>query len=422
MATTITKKRPIDAFKEYFLEVKPYHAKILEIVEKYNFYDSVNVGFNENIVNNLQLANNILCKPVGFGLEWDEGCGFDATECCTLGTCNIDSTALEGLTATATLPIKRVVASTGDIFVSGNQTYDQTLQIKSILNQTTLSFVGDQTAYFTSQPIFVIIPYNTIKCSISNPTSLDIVGNYASQFSQKRKFEIYGSNNNDGTYDVASAIYTRATNTTTLVLAQPLVTNDSGNILVESVTKNNGVFTVSTSSFDGANTTVVIDGSFRKLILESNPTSVLFKNGFLQHRVVEITGDADNAGQYLIVNSTYNASTGLTDISISNVLKTDRDCTISQSLVLGLLVVATSTPDPTATVAPTPPPTVTPTPTVVCGNISLKTKLSITDYINDLKCGTPKESNVSVNFGEHLVIIGGGLPPQPTPTPTPSQV
>jgi hypothetical protein len=124
----------------------------------------------------------------------------------------------------------------------------------------------------------------------------------------------------------------------------------------------------------------------------------------------------------LIVNSTYNASTGLTDISISNVLKTDRDCTISQSLVLGLLVVATSTPDPTATVAPTPPPTVTPTPTVVCGNISLKTKLSITDYINDLKCGTPKESTVSVNFGEHLVIIGGGLPPQPTPTPTPSQV
>ena len=42
-------KRPIDSFVKYFLDVKPYHTKILEIVERYLIDEDVNISIKENI-------------------------------------------------------------------------------------------------------------------------------------------------------------------------------------------------------------------------------------------------------------------------------------------------------------------------------------------------------------------------------------
>jgi hypothetical protein len=410
MADPLTKKRPIDAFTEYFSEVKPYHAKILEIVEKYNFYDSVVVNATENIVNNVILANTPLCRPVGFGLDWDDGCeggcGFDALECCSLGTCATTPNTFLNLSPTISVPIQSITASTGDIYVLGNVTYDKTFQIKKIINQNSFSVAGDQTYYFNLEPIFTVIPFTTINYTTNATNSIVISGNYASQFTQRQRFQIYGSNYSDGNYNVISSIYSLALNSTTIIVAQMLIPNDAGTILVQSSTLNNGVFQVNNASFNGSDTIVNLNTTNRKLVSENINASVLFKTGFIPNRVVSLENYAGDNGNYLIVGKKFDPATNQTDISIANTLTYDLSLAQTLALSEGSSMIQSSMVQPSS--AP---------------NLVLQIKLALADYSADLLCNPPNENNVSVNFGENLKIIGGFVPsPTPTPsvTPTPS--
>ena len=79
--------RPIDSFIKYFGDIKPYHTKILEVVEQYVFREEINVAIEETYNLEVTLENDPLCKGVGFGLNFDNDCGFDALECCDLFEC-----------------------------------------------------------------------------------------------------------------------------------------------------------------------------------------------------------------------------------------------------------------------------------------------------------------------------------------------
>jgi len=381
MANVLTKKRPIDAFKEYFMEVKPYHAKILEIVEKYNFHDDLVVNIADNAIYDYNLANTPLCQGVGFGLDWDDCCGYDAIECCTLGTCPVNDASFDNTSPTFQAPIKSITANSGIIDISGNHSYDMTFPIKNIINQSTFNIAGNVVNYFVSQPTFMIVPYTTIPYTINGVNSIVVDGNYAQQFVDKRDFRIQGSRTNDGHYHVASAIFSQSTQRTTVVTVEPLTPTDAGNILLQSSTRNYGAYSLANINYDGANTIVTIVNNGRNLVTSETPTSVLFKSGFIQGRLIEVqNNNPANNGRYVIVDSTYDNSTDTTSLSVTNTLGID---------------------------------------TGSMGTVTLMTKLNISDYLADLNCDNPKENNVSVNFGERLV-IRGGFRPSPTPTPTQS--
>jgi hypothetical protein len=72
-------KRPIDSFVKYFLDIKPYHTKILEVVERYEFAETIEVDIKEKFDLLHTFANNPLCKGVGYGLDFDDECGFSAS-------------------------------------------------------------------------------------------------------------------------------------------------------------------------------------------------------------------------------------------------------------------------------------------------------------------------------------------------------
>lgn len=386
MADTIVKKRPIDAFIEYFQDVKPYHAKILEVVEKYNFSDSIVVDIDEDFHAKINWSTDPLCRPVGFGVEWDdEICGYDSTECCHLGNCTTSDDTFANLSPTTDALINSISAAEGLITVAGNYSYDNTFQIKRVLGSNSISIAGDKTSFFTTQPIFFVVPFNTIPYLINSVNSLSLTGNYAQQFIAKRTFEIFGSKQNDKKYNVVSATYTQASNLTTVIVAEKMAINDMGSILLASSSINNGLYTVSNAVFNGADTVITVNESVKKFASESVPTSILLKTGYLQNRVVEITNNiAVNNGQYIVVDSDYDYLNNRTNVWIRNALQGD---------------------------------------TAALGDLVLQVHLNAVDYLADTKCNPPQEQNLSVNFSEKLVIMGGYKPsitPTPSPTPTPT--
>ena len=66
----------IRSFVKYFNTIKPYHTKILEILEQYNFTDELNVSMLEDMAHDYTIANQPLCSPVELGTEFDEGFTF----------------------------------------------------------------------------------------------------------------------------------------------------------------------------------------------------------------------------------------------------------------------------------------------------------------------------------------------------------
>src|SRR5690625_1681741 len=78
---------PLDSYIEYFKESKPYHTKILEIVETYEFEECICVHMEEDVLKHIGIENDPLCEETGFGLVFDDECGYDAIDCCSLFDC-----------------------------------------------------------------------------------------------------------------------------------------------------------------------------------------------------------------------------------------------------------------------------------------------------------------------------------------------
>lgn len=87
---------PIESYIRYFNNMKPYHTKILEILEQYNFFDAIDVTVVENLFNDYTIANRKLCDAVEVFEDFDEGFVFE-TEYSIIGYDNAsDQVFLDG--------------------------------------------------------------------------------------------------------------------------------------------------------------------------------------------------------------------------------------------------------------------------------------------------------------------------------------
>lgn len=431
---------PIDAFRKYFLDVKPYHTKILEILERYSFSESINVKIKENIKTNISISNDPLCKPTGWGIDWDNSCGFDALNCCDLFDC-IGGYGLifDNSKLVSSAPIISLGEYNNSFSVSGDRTYDLKIQIKEIIASDSFTLEGNYTSYFENSNIFLVIPKHTYKILSVLNDGFNISGNHANEFLYRKKFLVYGCANNNSKYSVKGATYDSNTNITKIQVYESIKTPaiNYGFIEINSSNKNNGVYQVLNSSFDGVNTTVVLNSSVRTLSILDDITngSVQLKTGFIYPRYVNIENtETVDTNDYRIIQSTYDPSNNVTIVNVTkNINQTidensianlygylinpgydaDKLCStpkefnvravFSEKLVINVLLPSTPTPTPTKTPTPTPTPTNTTTPSVTPTN-------TLTPTIT----ATP---TVTASITPTVTVT---LTPTPTVTPTPS--
>jgi len=221
--------RPIDAFVKYFLDVKPYHTKILEVLEKYKFNESLEVGFSELTFTDITFSNEPLCKVTGWGVNWDDKCGFDAINCCDLFDC-VGGYGLiyDNSDLLASAPVLSVDNINDQFVVQGNKTFDTKVQIANIVSPTVLSVKGDFTSMFNTHAIFLVVPKHTFSILEATVTGFKVTGNKVSEFITKNNFIVYGSDQNDGEYYTKTAVYDFDANIT---FVEVLETINSPNIL-----------------------------------------------------------------------------------------------------------------------------------------------------------------------------------------------
>jgi hypothetical protein len=376
-------RRPLDAFVQYFLDVKPYHTKLLEVLEIYNFYDTINVSIDEQVTKDITFLNKPLCNATGWGVDWDDACGFDAISCCDLFDC-IGGYGL--IYNNSDLLVSANIINTtqdGTITLDGNYTYDLKLPIKNVLNQNQFSVHGNQTALFNKFNIFLVIPRHvyTINSVISN--GFTVKGDISSEVVARRTFLVYGSDGNDANYEVTTASYDPGTNTTTIVVLQHINhVGGTGFIQVASSNKNNGVYQVSSVTFNGVDTIVAINGDAKHFTVLNDTTagSVQFRSGLIYPRHITIQGSsANNDGDYKIIQSIYDYVSNTTKITVSGLI-----------------------PD-VSTV----------------GTVNLYGYEFEAGFEGGVECSIPKPADIHMVFSERLVINVIKIP-NPTPSPTPT--
>lgn len=393
--------RPIDTFVKYFLDVKPYHTKILEVLERYNFSESIDIYFDESIFTKIDFINEPLCKLTGWGVDWDDECGFDSLNCCDLFDCvggyGLIYNDSDLLSSANIVSVDNV---NDKIIVEGNKTYDIKVQINDILNNSSFSVRGDYTTLFNTHSIFLVIPRHTYNIFQTTENGFILIGNRASEFLTRKNFIVYASGQNDGIYNVKTANYDFSSNKTFIEVLEPINNPLSlGIIEIKSGNKNNGIYQVETVSFNGVDTIVSVKTSVKQfdILNDISHGSVQFRTGFIYPRSVVLDNSFDpnfNQSFFKILDSRFNANTGNTELTIINNIEN----------------------------------------IIPYGNLKLYGYMGA-GFDPDLECSTPKDSNIHTIFSEFLQIriieLTPPVPsisaspiststPMPTPTPTPT--
>lgn len=379
--------RPIDSFRRYFLDVKPYHTKILEIIEKYNFHEDLPVNIEESIFFNIEYKNDPLCKTVGYGYTWDEECGFDPVDCCDLFDC-IGGYGLvyDNSDLVVSLPINKLDDIVDAVSVPGNHTYDVRTQIDSIPSYDTIVVVGDITPHLAYQKLFLVVPVRTLTVNSNTSGTISIRGNYAAELINERKFRLYNTRDNDGIYNVLRAIYDSTTDVTEITLAasQQITTTLTAGIIEYKVgSKNNGGYLISGYAYDGSVTTITLHSttyaSYTNTTEGSNHGSIQLRTGMLPGRYIDIDTSTDSDKTYKIIRADYNGNANETIVHLASDVPTS----------------ATS------------------------GFIRMYGYINDGGFDGDGECSTPKHSNIKVGISEKIV-FDVSAPPLPSPTPTPT--
>lgn len=294
-------KRPIDAFVKYFLDVKPYHTKILEIVEQYLFTEDVNVNIKENIFFTEMWGNKPLCAGIGFGYDFDDECGYSTLSCCDLFDCYGGyGLVFDNSDLLVSAPVIAIASRTSDgieygFTVAGDYRFDTTLQIESIVGDNTIKIRGNVVSVLSPHHLFVISPTNVYGIAEVVSNGFYISGNVETQFATMHEFIVQGSPINDNTYGVTSAKYDIDSNRTFIEIVPPIVPldiNALGKILIKSTTKNNGVYQRTDAFFDGTFTNITLHpDSLIKLPDETKHGSVVLRTGLLPNRMLHFIGD-----------------------------------------------------------------------------------------------------------------------------------
>lgn len=446
-------KMPIDSLIRYIRDIKPYHTKFLEIVEKYNFSEDMYVDIQEKLFTAIKIINDPLCKPTGFGLEWDEECGFDPLNCCDLFEC-IGGYGLifDNSDILVSLLINSIDTTLGTITVAGDHRADTKFAIESIPSNNEIVVLGDQTSLFNTHKLFLVVPQKTYNILETTATTVTIEGEHSEQFGLNPEFSITSDRYNTGTYSVVSTSLSSG-NTIITVSGGGLTPSVSDLGVVESdyVCKNQGPYQVLSSNFDGINTTVTLIASqtfdFTDTTESGKHGSIQLRTGLVSPRRIYLQGNsANNDRDYKISSTSYNSATDETTLTLVGTLTDNstsgtvdligynfgagfdgyEECSVpkpsnihsSFSEFLDIVVsIVLPTPTPSATVTPTPTPTVTITPTI-----------SVTPSVSDTPKPTPTSTptvTVSVTPSPTISVTPSiSITPTPTisvtPTVTPS--
>lgn len=419
--------RPIDSFIKYFGDIKPYHTKILEVVEQYVFREEINVYIDETPTFELTVSNNPLCKGVGFGLDFDDACGFDALECCDLFECvggfglvfdNSDLlvtaqvNSIDGSSGQLNIPFEGVPlhnTGNGQVHVAGNHLYDTFINIKSIPNLGEIRLDGDYSSYFNSHNLFWVVRKNSLAInSILTPITFTLTGNHVDALLAKINFEVLNAGLNDGHYGVVNATYNTGTGLTTITTNRELPATTLGTILFESNNKNNGVYQMASFSVVAGETRIILEAETQARYMdaeipeEEGYGAIQLRTGFVPNRKLWIENDntpnhyvplpcdpdedncLPNNGEWKINQAWYDVSTDETIIVVD-----------------GTLLDSTN-------------------PTTVIKLYGYETAAGY-DALNE--CSEPQPFNINASISEYVVIqvIDIPLPSAPaTQTPTPT--
>ena len=387
--------RPIDSFIKYFGDIKPYHTKILEVVEQYVFREELIVDFEETPTFEITLANDPLCKGVGFGLNFDDDCGFDALSCCDLFEC-IGGFGLifDNSDHLVTLPITNIDGLTGQVFVPGDHLFDTYLNIKSVPNLGSIIVEGDQTNYFSKHEMFWVVRKNSYKMLSASGTTLTILGDHTEQLLTKINIEIQQGGGNDGHYGVLNATYAGGVTTVTLNRELPYTT--LGSVVVDSSTKNNNVYQIDSFTIVNGDTQLNLTPDTQARLTDDEVQNlhgaVQLRTGLIPNRKVWIEGDNNpvNNSEWKIVQAWYDVPSQSTVLVLDGELQTSstagmtvniygyetgagfdglNECSEPKPFNINavfserLTITIFDLPQPTVTASPTPPPSPTPTMT-----------------------------------------------------------
>lgn len=386
------KLRPIDAFVKYFLDVKPYHTKLLEVVERYKFAETIYVDIKETVFTDIAFRNNPLCKAVGFGLIFDE-CGFSNDNCCDLFQCLggygviWDNSDLIGVHS-----IEEIDTAADEIIVAGNYTFDRRLEILKV-EETSLTLRGDHADDFLLHKLFLIAPFNVYSIDSSLDNTLSVIGDISTELTYKREIKLNGSAGRDGLYGVGTATYNASTDITTIKVAGNANFNvDMTGAYIETETqpRNQGFYPVDRTEMDNDDTVVYLKQGFSFPVqTASNNGSVQLRTGLTAPRRIWLRGTEDIEREYRIADTYYDVTNDRTHLVLADKLFTDE--TYNEVRLYGYITSA--------------------------------------GFDGDEECDQPKPTNVHAVIGERLVIrvidsvapdeniyfvaISGSTPPPP---------
>lgn len=199
---------PTDSFVDYFLDSKPYHTKLLEIIETYTFEESMIVNFEERVNKEIIIENDPLCKQTGFGLDFDDECGYDAVDCCDLFDCfagygyifdnsdklvELEILDYQSENTDLTTMLSNDYTGLGSwVEVEGNRLTDIRLPIKRIDAPNSLVFDdanGDVENLFSLHSTFLIVNVQIFTISDNQNNKIFIQGNHVDFFLTKN--EVY---------------------------------------------------------------------------------------------------------------------------------------------------------------------------------------------------------------------------------------
>ena len=304
----------IQSFVKYFNTIKPYHTKILEILEQYNFEDALNVIFRENLFNDYTFANQPLCSDVEVGTDFDEGFIF---------TKNFPIIAWDESADTITVSGDRTADLEAGDYVFLNTSAGGLRPIKTEITSVTL--VGSDTEVVVTLDIQTGVndDFTRMGSQYCNLFST-ISGGFGEVFDDDKVIVEAPIVSNDGeTEIVLSGNYTydkryqilSIPNTTSIIIA--------GDITDVIDPDPNG------SPTDGKHAFFRIVSQKTYPIVSCTSSSINISGNHLsdvlRHRELEILATGVNDGRFSVVSATYNGNTDETIINLSSSQTIDTD-------------------------------------------------------------------------------------------------
>lgn len=328
-------KRPIDSFVQYFLDIKPYHTKILDIVERYLIKDDINVSFNETTSFTEIFQNRPLCNQIGYGLDFDDDCGYSSLFCCDLFQC-VGGYGLiyDNSDLLVNLNVVSFDNERSTITVSGDRRFDTYININSAPDEYTIKVKGNQTSLLANHGLFLIEPVNCYDIVETTYNGFYVYGDVEKQFAAIREFVVFNSGVNDNNYTTIEVKYSPLENKTFIKTFIPRLSAEGaenyssgtldvtalGNILIKTQSKNQGAYIKDSVYFDGADTVIRLSEETKlKMLDSSNYGSIVLRTGFKPQRRIHLNiveGERQRKEDFIIQDALYDVVNNTTILTL----------------------------------------------------------------------------------------------------------